>query len=65
MPGQVKHLYDALAAPRDFVVFTREEAAEEHCQVWAEVYSNSMFLNWLDKMLRWPWQPWRFLLLKA
>lgn len=52
MPGQARHLYDALVAPKDIMVFTSEDAAEEHCQVGAVVYSNSMILNWLDKALR-------------
>lgn len=50
MPGQARQLYDAIVAPKDFMLFTREDGAEEHCQVGAAVYSNSMILNWLDKI---------------
>ena len=30
--GQAKKLYDALQSPKEFMLFTVEESAEEHCQ---------------------------------
>jgi len=32
LPGQARKLYDALTCPKEFMVFTKEEGAEEHCQ---------------------------------
>jgi dienelactone hydrolase len=52
MPGQAKQLYDALKCPKDFMLFTVEEGAEEHCQVGAAMISNERILNWLDETLK-------------
>jgi pimeloyl-ACP methyl ester carboxylesterase len=52
MPGQAKKLYDAIVAPKDYMLFTAQDGAEEHCQVGAMVYSNSRILNWLDEVMR-------------
>ncbi len=52
MPGQARKLYDALQAPKEFMLFTREDGAEEHCQVGAMVLSNSMILDWLDRVMQ-------------
>ena len=52
MPGQAKQLYDALKCPKDFMLFTVEEGAEEHCQVGATMISNERILNWLDDTLK-------------
>ena len=52
MPGQAKQLYDALECPKDFMLFTVEEGAEEHCQVGATMISNERILNWLDETLK-------------
>jgi hypothetical protein len=30
--GQAKQLYDALGCPKDYVLFTAEEGAEDHCE---------------------------------
>ncbi len=51
MPGQARQLYDAIRAPKDFMLFTAEDGAEEHCQVGAMAYSNSRILNWLDEVM--------------
>jgi len=48
MPGQSRMLYEALQSPRDYMLFTREEGAEEHCQVGASLISNARILDWLD-----------------
>jgi predicted alpha/beta-fold hydrolase len=52
MPGQAKQLYDALKCPKDFMLFTVEEGAEEHCQVGAAMISNERILNWLDDIFK-------------
>lgn len=51
MPGQSRELYDALKSPKDFMLFTKEEGAEEHCQMGAIQISNARILDWLDGIL--------------
>lgn len=52
MPGQAKKLYEALKGKKDFMLFTREFGAGEHCQAGAGMISNERILNWLDKTLK-------------
>ncbi len=49
--GQAKLLYDALECPKTFLLFTREEAAQAHCQVGANLISTEKIFNWLDENL--------------
>lgn len=49
MKGQAKKLYDALKSPKEFMLFTAEEGAGEHCQVGAYCISNERIFDWLDK----------------
>jgi alpha-beta hydrolase superfamily lysophospholipase len=51
LPGQAPKLFDALKAPRDFMLFTKEEGAEEHCQMGAILISNARILDWLDTIM--------------
>lgn len=51
LPGQAKLLYDALRCPKTFMRFTREEGAEEHCQMGAAMISSERIYNWLVKVL--------------
>ena len=51
MPGQARKLYDALKSPKDFMLFTKEEGAEEHCQMGAILISNARILDWLDGIM--------------
>jgi len=46
--GQPQSLFEALQCPKDYVVFTREEAAQAHCQLGASSLSNEKIFNWLD-----------------
>jgi alpha-beta hydrolase superfamily lysophospholipase len=48
MPGQSKLLFEALTCPKDFLLFTAEEGAGEHCQVGASLISNERILGWLE-----------------
>ena len=48
-PGQAKKLYDALTCKKEFMLFTREETAEEHCQIGAAALSHQRIFDWLDK----------------
>ena len=51
MPGQAPKLFDALKSPKDFMLFTKEEGAEEHCQMGAILISNARILDWLDGIM--------------
>lgn len=52
MPGQSKTLYDVLEGPKEYLLFTREDGAEEHCQIGASVISNARVLDWLDETMK-------------
>ena len=51
LPGQAGELYQALECPKEFMLFTKEESAEEHCQMGAIMISGVRILNWLDEHL--------------
>ncbi|MCK5849756.1 MAG: alpha/beta fold hydrolase [Kiritimatiellae bacterium] len=51
MPGQAPKLYDALASQKDYIMFTKEEGAEEHCQMGAILISSARILDWLDDIM--------------
>jgi dipeptidyl aminopeptidase/acylaminoacyl peptidase len=52
VPGQARQLYDALTCPKTFLLFTKAEAAEEHCQMGAVLISNQRILDWLDTIMK-------------
>ncbi|BAF71842.1 alpha/beta hydrolase family protein [Sulfurovum sp. NBC37-1] len=49
LPGQAKELYDALRCPKTYLLFTKDEGAEEHCQMGAIMISNEKILNWIEE----------------
>ncbi len=51
LPGQAIKLFDALKCPKEFMLFTEKEGAEEHCQMGAIMISNERILNWLEENL--------------
>lgn len=51
MPGQSKEFFEALSAPKEYILFTSAEGAGEHCQVGASAISNERLFNWLDNHL--------------
>jgi dipeptidyl aminopeptidase/acylaminoacyl peptidase len=51
MPGQARKLFEALKSPKEFMLFTRAEGAEEHCQMGAILISNASILDWLDYIM--------------
>lgn len=51
MPGQAKKLFDAVKGPKEFMLFTKDEGAEEHCQMGALLISNARILDWLDDIM--------------
>lgn len=51
LPDQAQRLFNAINSPKEFMVFTKKEGAEEHCQMGAVMISNERILNWLDDNL--------------
>jgi len=49
--GQPKKLYDALACPKTYLLFTALDAAEEHCHEGAALLLNQRVFDWLDETL--------------
>jgi pimeloyl-ACP methyl ester carboxylesterase len=49
--GQARELYDALTCEKDYMLFTREEAAPLHVQVAATAVSSQRIFDWIDEEL--------------
>lgn len=49
--GQPKKLYDALTCPKTYMLFTTQDAAEEHCHEGATLLLNQRIFDWLDETL--------------
>jgi hypothetical protein len=49
--GQPKKLFDALLCPKTYVLYTKEDAAEEHCHEGACHLLNQRTFDWLDETL--------------
>lgn len=49
--GQAKQLFDALTCPKTFILFTKQEGADLHCQIGALERSNQQIFDWLDETL--------------
>jgi pimeloyl-ACP methyl ester carboxylesterase len=49
-PGQPEELYASLTCPKDFILFTAEEGAGEHCQMGDQLRSHQRIFNWLDQV---------------
>lgn len=50
-PGQAPKVYEALTAPKKYVLFTVNEGAGEHCQVGAMSLTHQRVFDWLDETL--------------
>nr|BBH87701.1 hypothetical dipeptidyl aminopeptidase/ acylaminoacyl-peptidase related protein [Thermosporothrix sp. COM3] len=50
--GQPMKLYEALTCPKTYMLFTAEDAAEEHCHEGATLLLNQRVFDWLDETLR-------------
>jgi pimeloyl-ACP methyl ester carboxylesterase len=48
---QIRQLYDRLECPKTLMIFSKEEAASEHCQMGALAVSASRIYDWLDETL--------------
>jgi len=46
--GQAQQLYDAVICPKEYMLFTIEESAEEHCQIGAHALQHQRIFDWLD-----------------
>ena len=47
-PGQAQKVYHTLKCPKNYILFTETEGAEEHCQSGASSLSNQRIFDWLD-----------------
>lgn len=50
-PGAAKDLFDALACPKTWMVFTTDEGAGDHCQVGSPLLSGQRIFDWLAETL--------------
>lgn len=52
-PGQPKKVFEGLVSLppslKKYIIFTREEGAEEHCQSGAPAITNQRIFDWLDE----------------
>jgi pimeloyl-ACP methyl ester carboxylesterase len=51
-PGQPQKVYHALKCPKNYILFTETEGAEEHCQSGASSLSNQRIFDWLDQTFK-------------
>lgn len=51
-PGQAKKLFDAIKGPKEFMLFTKQEGAQLHCQIGAIMITMERQLNWLRKIVK-------------
>jgi pimeloyl-ACP methyl ester carboxylesterase len=49
LPNHGKRLYDALTYSKDYLLFSSQDGAEEHCQVGALALCHEQLFNWLKK----------------
>ncbi|OJU82474.1 MAG: hypothetical protein BGO10_10025 [Chlamydia sp. 32-24] len=49
MKDQGKKFYTTLQAPKDYLFFTTQEGAGEHCQIGASQLSNEKIFNWIEE----------------
>lgn len=49
--SQGKRLYEALRCPKDYLLFTAQDAAETHCQTGALAVGTQRLFDWLDDHL--------------
>lgn len=50
--GQSKELYDMLRCEKDYMLFTEEDSASEHCQVGAGGIATQRLFDWIDENLK-------------
>jgi pimeloyl-ACP methyl ester carboxylesterase len=47
-PGQPELVYKSLTCPKKYILFTKEEGAEDHCHIGALSLANQRIFDWLD-----------------
>ena len=47
-PGQPERVYKLLTCPKNCIIFTKEEGAEDHCHIGALSLANQRIFDWLD-----------------
>jgi len=50
MKGQARTLFEKLKSPKTYILFTRQQAAQSHCQMGATAISNEFIIDWLDNV---------------
>jgi alpha-beta hydrolase superfamily lysophospholipase len=48
---QADEFYAALTCPKDFILFTAEEGAGDHCEMEARMLLSQRVFDWLDETL--------------
>jgi hypothetical protein len=49
--GQARQLYDALKAPKEYMLFTKEDTGLVHCQTGALSVASQRMFDWLDETI--------------
>ncbi len=49
--NQASILFDSLQCPKEYILFTEVEGADEHCQMGATQLSNERMFSWLSRVL--------------
>jgi len=47
--AQGQALFGALTCPKDYLLFTAEDAAQTHCQTGAMAVATERLFDWLDE----------------
>jgi len=47
-PGQPETVYRQLTCPKNYILFTEEDGAEDHCHIGALSLANQRIFDWLD-----------------
>jgi pimeloyl-ACP methyl ester carboxylesterase len=47
--GQAKQLFDSLNCPKEYMFFTEDDSAAQHCQAGAPALSTQRMFDWLDE----------------
>ena len=51
-PVQAKKLYELLDCPKDYMLFTEEQGAQEHCEEGAKMYANDCIFNFIENVFK-------------
>jgi pimeloyl-ACP methyl ester carboxylesterase len=51
-PGQAKRLFESLCCPKNYLLFTKEQGAAEHCEEGAKIFANDCIFSWIEDTLK-------------